>query len=152
MQDFFAMLSNWIMSFRGHFLDGNKLHMSSSMGKLQLDVIKDMYAGYLILSMEDYFQEDHNKEGSVEMLPTYRDHRELCLTKNSFYRKNVQQLVDSVLLNSSILVASKLVVQIYVHQNGQLLRSFGFNEGYSSEFFPTENVAKGIVRKIYIGK
>ena len=42
MQDFFAMLSNWIMSFRGHFLDGNKLHMSSSMGKLQLDVINDM--------------------------------------------------------------------------------------------------------------
>ena len=135
------------------YLSGSVKNYADQFNSIKFDdVIKDIYAGYLILSMEDYFQEDHKKEGSVEMLPTYRDHGELCFTKNSFYRKNVQQLVDSVLLNSSMLYASKLVVRIYVHQNGQLLRSFGLNEGYSSEFFPTKNLENGIVRKIYVGQ
>ena len=116
------------------------------------DVIKDIYAGYLMHTMEDYFQEGNFKEGSVEMLPTYRNHRELCLTKNTFHRKNIQQLVDVVGLNSSMLNTGKLVVRIYVHHKGQLLRSFGFSEGYSSEFYPTKNLENGILRKIYIGQ
>ena len=116
------------------------------------DVIKDMNAGYLIQSMEEYFQEDNLIEGYVEMLSTYQDYIELCLTKNISYRKNVQQIVDSVLLNSSMLYADNLIVRIYVHQNGQLLRSFDFKQGYISEFFPTKRLENGIVRKIYIGQ
>ena len=84
------------------------------------------------------------------MQPTFQDSTYLCVSKNIYYRKNVQQSHDIVSLNSSMLYDGWLYLDVYVHQKGKLVRSI-MMDGSRSRFGWSE-ILYGVSRILDIGQ
>ena len=85
----------------------------------------------------------------LDLIPTYRSPRDLCISKNIVHRKNVMQWYDYVMLNSSMLYEENLEVTVYVHKKGQLIRSMA--NGVSTRI-RRKTLKNGVNRTIEIGQ
>ena len=88
------------------------------------DVKLDIKENLWILSMEFIRKNGSVTHERVTALPSYQDAEFICISKDSSYRKDVQQVRDIVVLNSSMLYDAELIVSVFVHQKGKLMRNF----------------------------
>ena len=88
------------------------------------EVAFDIHEAFWISSYENIV----TKQGSqfinpFSMLPSHQDTRHICISKKSSYREGVRQVFDVVQLNSTTLYEANLMVRVFVHQNGKLMRN-----------------------------
>ena len=111
------------------------------------DVVLDIHEGYLM-----------KFEGALvpwyvvplDLIPTYRSPKELCISKNIVHRKNVMQWYDYVMLNSSMLYEDNREVTVHVHKKGQLIRSMA-TYGVSTRI-RQKTLKNGVKKTIEIGQ
>ena len=88
------------------------------------DVTLDIKENLWISSWEYIRKNGSETSERLTALPSYQDAEFICISKDSSYRKDVQQVRDMVTLNSSTLYDAKLMVSVFVHQKGKLMRNF----------------------------
>ena len=113
------------------------------------DVVLDIFEGYLMEFKEtnvmgEWFQ--------LHLIPTLRFPLAICVSKNIVYRKNFKQVNEYVMLNSSMLYKDQLEVTVYVHKNGQLIRSMGTDGWGGRTMIEVGALKNGGWRNIEIGQ
>ena len=85
-----------------------------------------------------------NVDCQIDLIPTFRSPNEICVSKNMVHRKNVKQNFDYISMDSCMLYEQNLEVRVYVHKEGQFIRSRANIYG--------QELKNGVRRNINIGQ
>ena len=139
----------------GYFLLGNLDDESTIFSAIKFDEAAiDFYDGYLVGTHETgsnirftFF--NLIEQFAFSMVSTFQDPERLCVSKHIPFRKNNEQYVDVIHLNSSRLYNDELIVEIYVHQTGNLLRNL---DTPTTRFPPNNKTEEGLKRIFDVGQ
>ena len=107
-----------------NYLNGSREDYSAQLREIKFhDVALDIDDGYLVSSNETFRRWGKLNAETTTLIPAYRDHEVMCISKNITYRKDVKQNWDLVVLKSSIFYDMRRILDICVHQKGRLSRA-----------------------------
>ena len=101
------------------------------------DVVFDIHdKGYLNFLTSSSVKGNQKLFEMLSIIPSFKDPYTICYSKNISFQRNVRYIWDYVNLNTSMLYNEFYRMYVYIHQRGQLLRSF--NKPSISQITPAQ--------------
>ena len=113
------------------------------------DVVLDIKGSYLLWANGNFLEGSLLDYMPLVMIPTFPNPNTACVSKHISYRKDVRQIFDVFALNSLMLYYNGISVEIFVHHQGQFMRTL---RSKIIAFDPDETIARGIHKVIDIGQ
>ena len=101
------------------------------------EVVFDIHdKGYLNFLTSNSVKGNQKLFEMLSLISTFKNPFAICYSKNISFQRNVRYIMDYVNLNTSLLYNGFYRMDVYIHQRGQLLRSF--NKPSISQITPAQ--------------